>query len=265
MYRAVAARTSPQAALSHALTTKEALRFLGIDYESSAAELVLDITIAPYLDESGAARGLLWIADDVTEAVRVKGKLLLAERLATVGRLSAQVAHEVRNPLSAIGLNAELLEDDFAAGLPEPKRTEAVQLLRAIGSEVERLTQVTEGYLQLARLPHPNASDTDVNVVVSDLATMLREEMSDLRSRFFGDEAAAAEAAEIDALRERVVQVESQINSQFTSLATYAQIAQEQVELARAEARAATERSEKRVIELVERERADRITSTELG
>jgi hypothetical protein len=78
---------------------------------------------------------------------------------------------------------------------------------------------------------------------------------------FFGDEAAAATSAEIHDLRDRVDQVESQINSQFTSLATYAQIAQEQVELARAEARAATERSEQRVTSLIERERADRITS----
>ena len=78
---------------------------------------------------------------------------------------------------------------------------------------------------------------------------------------FFGDEAAAATTVEIHDLRDRVEQVESQINSQFTSLATYAQIAQEQVELARAEARAATERSEQRVTSLIERERADRITA----
>ena len=49
--------------------------------------------------------------------------------------------------------------------------------------------------------------------------------------------------------------------SRITSLATYAQIAQEQVELARSEAKAATERSEQRVTSLIERERADRITS----
>ncbi len=78
---------------------------------------------------------------------------------------------------------------------------------------------------------------------------------------FFGDEAAAENSVEIHDLRDRVEQVESQINSQFTSLATYAQIAQEQVELARSEAKAATERSEQRVTSLIERERADRITS----
>jgi hypothetical protein len=78
---------------------------------------------------------------------------------------------------------------------------------------------------------------------------------------FFGDETAAENGVEIRELRHRVEQVESQISSQFTSLATYAQIAQEQVELARAESKAATERSEQRLTSLIERERADRITS----
>lgn len=83
----------------------------------------------------------------------------------------------------------------------------------------------------------------------------------DAIEEFFGDEAAAANAAEVSELHQRVEQVEAQISSQFTSLATYAQIAQEQVELARAEAKSATERSEQRVTSLIERERADRISS----
>ncbi|HYN34542.1 MAG TPA: hypothetical protein VES40_18105 [Ilumatobacteraceae bacterium] len=78
---------------------------------------------------------------------------------------------------------------------------------------------------------------------------------------FFGDEAAAANAVEVHELQHRVEQVESQISSQFTSLATYAQIAQEQVEVARSEAKATTERSEQRMTSLIERERADRISS----
>jgi hypothetical protein len=77
---------------------------------------------------------------------------------------------------------------------------------------------------------------------------------------FFGDEAAAANALEVHELQHRVEQVEAQISSQFTSLATYAQISQEQIELARSEAKAATERSEQRLTSLVERERADRIS-----
>jgi hypothetical protein len=78
---------------------------------------------------------------------------------------------------------------------------------------------------------------------------------------FFGDETAAEAIVELHELQRRVEHVESQVTSQFTSLATYAQIAQEQVEMARSEARATTERSEQRLTSLIERERADRLSS----
>ncbi len=91
--------------------------------------------------------------------------LLLAERLAAVGRVSAQVAHEVRNPLSSIGLNTELLEEAVrkARFVSPADEREAQALLAAISGEVDRLTEVTEQYLRLARLPAPALAPEDVN------------------------------------------------------------------------------------------------------
>lgn len=77
--------------------------------------------------------------------------------------------------------------------------------------------------------------------------------------QFFGDESAAEEAVQVEDLRDRLEHVEQQLSSQFTSLAAYAQIAQEQIETARAEAKHSSERTERRVTELIERERKDRI------
>ena len=169
--------TDIKAELERAIRNREALKFDGVPYRRADHEVLLDLTIVPYLDESGASRGLLWVADDVTDAIQVRRQLLAAERLAAVGSLSAQVAHEVRNPLSAIGLNAELLEDEFVSSLKEPKRGEAAALLRAIANEIERLTQITEGYLKLARLPRPELRVVDLNALVADLTAMLGEEL----------------------------------------------------------------------------------------
>lgn len=83
--------------------------------------------------------------------------LLGAERLAAVGRVSAQVAHEVRNPLSSIGLNVEMLGDQLSSARfesPEEAR-ETRELLDAVTKEVDRLTSITDEYLTLARLPAP--------------------------------------------------------------------------------------------------------------
>ncbi len=146
---------------------------------SASPERRIDLSIIPYRDEGGAPRGLLWVADDVTDATKMRDQLIAAEHLATVGRLSSQIAHEIRNPLSAIGLNAELLDEELGSGqgLSREKCAEAQGLLRAIGSEIERLSQVTESYLQLARMPRPQCRSTDLNQVVTDLLTMLDPEL----------------------------------------------------------------------------------------
>lgn len=79
---------------------------------------------------------------------------------------------------------------------------------------------------------------------------------------FFGNEAAADHSTQLDTLRDRVQQAERQIHSQFTSMAAYAQIAQEQIELARSESKSETVRTESRLTGLIERERTDRMSIT---
>jgi two-component system, NtrC family, sensor kinase len=106
--------------------------------------------------------------------------LLRAERLAAMGRVSAQVAHEVRNPLSSIGLNVEMLSDAVAAAqfAVPAQRAEATELLASVTREVDRLTEITEDYLRLARLPAPSKRLENLNVVIEGVARFANEELS---------------------------------------------------------------------------------------
>ena len=61
---------------------------------------------------------VLIVAEDVTEELDTKARLIQSERLAAIGRMAAHVTHEVRNPLSSIGLNVELLEEELAQRRP---------------------------------------------------------------------------------------------------------------------------------------------------
>ncbi len=103
-------------------------------------------------------------------------RLVESERLATIGQMSAKIAHEVRNPLGSISLNAELLEDELRT-LPEERRAEAAGIMAAIRSQVEVLSAVTEEYLRFARLPTPKLEAGSVAPVIEDLAEFVRAEL----------------------------------------------------------------------------------------
>ncbi len=137
------------------------------------ADSLADVTVAPLESEKGAVLGLVITLEDVTEAVRTKEALIRSERLAAIGRMSAHVTHEIRNPLSSIGLNAEMLED--VAG-DETHAEEARTLCRAIVREVDRLTAITDEYLRFARLPRPVLRDTDVVGLVRAIEAFVRRD-----------------------------------------------------------------------------------------
>jgi len=130
-----------------------------------------DVTTTPLEDEDGEQLGSIVSLDDVTETVRTKEALIRSERLAAVGRMSAHVTHEVRNPLSSIGLNAEMLEDWVRR---QPDSEDATQLCRAIAKEIDRLTELTEEYLRFARLPRPEVRVVDVASFLESMAAFLR-------------------------------------------------------------------------------------------
>ncbi len=106
-------------------------------------------------------------------------ELRRAERLAAVGRISAQITHEVRNPLNAIGLNAELLAEEleaFPGAAPEARA-----LCAAISREVDRLNALTEEYLRFARAPRSPAGRHDLGELLGNLLDFLAPELAAAR------------------------------------------------------------------------------------
>jgi signal transduction histidine kinase len=100
-------------------------------------------------------------------------ELVEAERMATVGKLSLKMAHEVRNPIAAIELNAELLGDLVQERVSEDG-TEATALVGAIREQVAALDALTEEYLAFARFPRPQFEEDSVNDMVGAVAEFFR-------------------------------------------------------------------------------------------
>ena|GEM_PF-376991 len=134
-------------------------------------ERLYDAAIVPFRSAEGVVLGLVIAAEDVTVAVQTKEALIRSERLAAIGRMSAHVTHEIRNPLSSIGLNAEILES-----LKPEDAKQTHELCQAIIREVDRLTAITEAYLNFARLPRPNLRKANPKKLLEDIAAFVGPE-----------------------------------------------------------------------------------------
>ncbi len=112
------------------------------------------------------------------------------QRLAQLGSLLAGFAHEVRNPLSTIGLNLQLVLEDFKA--PETTRDKRTQKrLATVEAEVRRLQKILEEFLSYARAPEPKLVPVDLNARLQALVEFHEPEMRDakLSLRFYPDAA----------------------------------------------------------------------------
>lgn len=102
------------------------------------------------------------------EKSAMEAELMRSTRLAAVGRLSAGLAHEIRNPLASIQGSAELLADNFEPSHPKGR------MLTILLDETKRLNSVLTRFLEFARSEPGERETFDILQEVRDVAEMVR-------------------------------------------------------------------------------------------
>ena len=133
-------------------------------------------TYSAVFDQNGKYWGTVLTSHDITERKELEHQLLQSERLATIGEMSAKVAHEIRNPLSSISLNTELLYDEISNDNGE-RKSDAENLIQSILNEVDTLTAISDEYLQFARFPKLETSPASINEVLIELTKFFNKEI----------------------------------------------------------------------------------------
>lgn len=123
-----------------------------------------------YKDDKGNILGVFAAARDITELIYLQDKLVRSEKLAIVGKLSASVAHELRNPLGVMKnvvyyLNMlELYKDN-----PEFKEN-----LDIIAKEIERSDKIIADLLDFARAKKPVLFPENINLIVKEILSRIK-------------------------------------------------------------------------------------------
>src|SRR6476659_2998512 len=90
-----------------------------------------------------------------------------AERLAALGTLTGGLAHEIKNPLSTIGLNLQLLAEDLSPDNPAYNRV--VARLTAVQRETSRLRDILDDFLRYAGKLELDRNDVELNGLLDEL------------------------------------------------------------------------------------------------
>lgn len=98
--------------------------------------------------------------------------------MARLTELLAGFAHEVRNPLSTIGLNLQLIGEDFA-GVDSPRDRRIAKRLQVVQGEVRRLQDIVEEFLRYARMPDLQLEPTDLNALLQSVVDFSAPELRD--------------------------------------------------------------------------------------
>ncbi len=135
---------------------------------------LFDVSVSP-LTVGNRTNGRVIVMDDVTEEERVREELRRSRTLSAVGQITAQVAHEIYNPLGAIKLNLELLE--MQSGEDEDVK----QTVGRLKLGVEHLSTIIMDLRYLTRPREPERESTDLNKLLDEVVDLASDRLE--RSR----------------------------------------------------------------------------------
>lgn len=146
--------------------------------EKGLKKKILDLNTSFLADESGEITGVVAVIRDVTEIKDLNEEVARHKRLAALGKLSAGIAHEIRNPLSSIRGLAQFVYNSFS------KTDERKEDLNAIIQEVDRLNKLVVQVLDFAKLQKPNLTHFSLNDLIGKITELFKLEIKDKQIKF---------------------------------------------------------------------------------
>ena len=135
---------------------------------------ILQCSFYPVFERAGSFLGCLATFSDVTEKGLLSREISKSRDLSTIGVLSRWMAHEIRNPLSSLNINIELLREELGEEIHLSQKAEIHSLINFISYETLRLENNLKEFLDFNRLPPRKFEWVQLNEVLDSVVRLLR-------------------------------------------------------------------------------------------
>lgn len=147
--------------------------------EKELNKKILEVNTSFLTGELGEITGVVAEIRDVTEIKNLNEEIARNKRLAALGKLSAGIAHEIRNPLSSIRGLAQFVYNSFS------KTDERKEDLNTIIQEVDRLNKLVVQVLDYAKVKELNLTYFSINNLVNKIVELFKQEIKNKQIRFY--------------------------------------------------------------------------------
>jgi signal transduction histidine kinase len=134
-----------------------------------------------YDDHTRMGLGALVTLHDLESVEQIESELELSRRMAAIGRLTAGVGHEVKNPINAIVVHLELLKNKLGGD-----QAPATRHLEVIDAEIHRLDRVVQTLVDFSRPVELRLQEQDLCKVIGDVLALADEELSTRKVKLEG-------------------------------------------------------------------------------
>ncbi|HEX6532108.1 MAG TPA: histidine kinase dimerization/phospho-acceptor domain-containing protein, partial [Nitrospira sp.] len=170
-------------ALHEALRKDRHISQKDVPYEGPNGQLhtIRVSTVELVGDDDRQPAGVLLQAQDVTGWLALEQRVHVADKIAALHTLSAGVAHELRNPLSAMDLNLHLLEQELRE--PVPIATRTAHYLEVLNAECRRLSAILDNFMRFARPSRVETQEVNVHRVIEHIVALMQLEAQEHKIR----------------------------------------------------------------------------------
>jgi PAS domain S-box-containing protein len=149
-----------------------------VQYEFDAADGRRVQVSLDFIQEKGTSIGALLTMRDTESVRRIEDEIEISRRLSASGRLTRGVAHEVKNPINAIVLHLQLLQNKLRQDDPETRRH-----MDIIGSEIHRLDRVVQILVDFTRPRDLRLEELDLRKILENVSQLAAPDTARQRVR----------------------------------------------------------------------------------